>query len=124
MGGIQMRLRIKQRKLEFIWHLNNLGDETLAKEIMMVQRTHCLPGLVKECQDWIEELNLPDIFQTKITKKQWKKMIKDKILKQNETELKSKMLNLEKLKNSKLVTEKFGVKPYVKTLTVYEARSR
>ena len=89
-----MRLRIKQRKLEFIWHLNNLGDETLAKEIMMVQRTHCLPGLVKECQDWIEELNLPDIFQTKITKKQWKKVIKDKILKQNETELKNKIVNL------------------------------
>jgi hypothetical protein len=123
MGGIQMRLRIKQRKLEFIWHLNNLGDETLAKEIMMVQKTHCLPGLVQECQEWIEELNLPDIFQNKITKNQWKKMIKDKILKQNEAELRIKMMSLEKLKNSKLVTEKFGVRPYVKTLSVYEARS-
>ena len=70
-----MKLRIKQKKLEFIWHLCHLNDEALAKEILMIQKTHSMPGLVREGQEWIEEFSLPDIFKTEITKLQWKKMV-------------------------------------------------
>ena len=123
MGGTKMKLRIKQKKLEFIWHLCHLNDEALAKEILMIQKTHSMPGLVRECQEWIEEFSLPDIFKTEMTKLQWKKIVKAKIKQQNERELRLKMMSLEKLKVNELMTEEFGIKPYVKKLTVYEARN-
>jgi hypothetical protein len=100
-----------------------LNEGALAKEILMVQKVHSMPGLLRECQKWIEEYSLPDIFETKLTKLQWKKMIKAKIMQQNEKELKQKMMGLDKLKSSDLVTEEFGVRPYVKNLTVYQARN-
>ena len=50
-------------------------------------------------------------------------MVKTKIIQKNEKELKVKMMSLEKLKHSALMTEEFGVKPYLKNLTVYEARN-
>ena len=118
-----MKLRIKQKKLEFIWHLCNLNDDALAKEVLMIQKTLSMPGLVRECQEWIEEFSLPDIFKTKLTKLQWKNIVKKKIAQQNEKELKLKMMSLEKLKDSELMKEEFGVKPYVKNLTVPEARN-
>ena len=31
MGGVQMKFRIMLKKLEFIWHIVNLEDDTLAK---------------------------------------------------------------------------------------------
>ena len=55
MGGTKMKLRIKQKKLEFIWHLCHLNDEALAKEILMIQKDLSMPGLVRECQEWIDE---------------------------------------------------------------------
>ena len=44
-------------------------------------------------------------------------------MQQNEKELKQKIMGLEKLKSSDLVTEGFGVRPYMKNLTVYQARN-
>ena len=84
MGALQMRLRIKQKKLEFLWHLNNLEDGTLAKEMLEVQKEYCMPGLVSECSEWIREASLPNILVEKITKPQWKKIVKAEIQKENE----------------------------------------
>ena len=117
-----MRFRIIKKKLDFLWHLVNLDDDTLAKEILSVQRDQNLPGLVSECTEWIKTYNLPNIFEEKITKPQWKKYVKTAIQKANENDLISKMLKYEKLKNSQLIGEQFGTKPYIKTLTVHNAR--
>ena len=65
MGGMQMYLRIIMKKLEFIWHLVNMEDGTLAKEIMEIQRDQKLPGLVQECSEWIVKFNLPDVLKIK-----------------------------------------------------------
>ena len=83
MGGVQMKFRIISKKLEFVWHLVNLEDGTLAKEVMTIQKTQKLPGLVKECIDWIEEYKLPDVFTQKMSKTQWKKAVKTLIMKEN-----------------------------------------
>ena len=72
--------------------------------------THNMPGLVSECKGLIRELALPDIFNEKLTKTQWKSKVKAKILEKNEKSLKLKMMKLEKLKESDLVSEEFGDK--------------
>ena len=72
-GGVQMGYRILMKKLNFIQHLDNLDDSSLAKQIYDVQKNQFLPGLVQECSDWIVKLKLPNIFKRKISKPLWKK---------------------------------------------------
>ena len=110
------------KKLDFLWHLVNLENDTLAKEILTVQKDHNLPGLVSECTEWIQTYDLPNIMQEKITKPQWKSKVKAAILKANENDLRSKMMKYEKLKSSDLVEESVGTKPYLKNLSVHQAR--
>ena len=123
LGGVQMRYRILMKKLNFIWHLDNLDDSSLAKQIYEVQKDQFLPGLVQECSVWIDKLKLPNIFKQKISKPLWKKMVEVAILKANEEDLKVKMMKMEKLKNSELMSEKCETKDYVKNLSVCDART-
>ena len=122
MGGTQIKFRIIAKKLEFLWHLLHLEDGALAKDILTAQKNQRMPGLVQECDEWIENLNLPNIFKEDITKTQWKNLIKKKIKEENEKDLKSKMKNYSKLKNSELMDEEFGMRVYLKNLNVHDAR--
>ena len=70
--------------MEFIWHLNNLEDGTLAKAVLEVQKEYCMPGLFTECSEWIRDSSLPNIMVEKLTKPQWKKCVKTAILKEKE----------------------------------------
>ena len=123
LGGIQMRYRVIQTKLIFLWHLDNLEDGTLAKDILEVQKTQHLPGLVQECLEWINILKLPNVLEQRITKTQWKNLVKKAILKKNEDYLRKKIMKMEKLKNGDMVKEKCERKDYVKSLSVNDARN-
>ena len=123
LGGIQMKFRINQKKLEFLWHLINLEDGALAKEILFAQKQQKLPGLVQECEILMEKLHLPNVFEEIMSKQQWKNEVKKAIMKENELDLRSKMFKYEKLKKSELVSEDFGIKPYIKHLSVHDARA-
>ena len=83
-----MKYRVIMKKLLFLWHLNNLEEGSLAKEVLQVQKTQNLPGLVQECQDYMMTLNLPDPFVVKMSKTQWKNKVKKSIQKENEEDLK------------------------------------
>jgi hypothetical protein len=123
LGGIQMRYRVIQAKLIFLWHLDNLEDGTLAKDILEVQKTQHLPGLVQECLEWINILKLPNVLEERITKPQWKIIVKKAILKENEDDLRKKIMKMEKLKNVDMVKGKCERKDYVKNLSVNDARN-
>ena len=79
-------------KLIFILHLDNLEDSALAKQVFEVQKSQYLPGLVQECTEWIRKLNLPNLFKLKITKPRWKVLVKAAIRKENEDDLRTKMM--------------------------------
>ena len=64
------------------------------------------------------ELKLPTILEHKIAKPQWKTLIKKAILKENEEDLKKKML---KLDNGEMVNGKCERKESIKTLSVGDA---
>ena len=122
LGGIQMRYRVIQTKLIFLWHLDNLEDGTLAKDILEVQKSQHLPGLVQECLEWLKILKLPNVLEQRITKTQWKNLVKKAILKENEDDLRKKIMKMEKLKNGEIVKGKCERKDYVKNLSVNDAR--
>ena len=117
-----MKFRIIMNKLNFLWHLNNLEEKSLANEIFQVQRDAKMPGLVRECCEWIEILELPDLFKENITKAQWKNRVRKAIEKYNEDDLRKKMKAFSKLKNSEMIKEHCQTKPYVKNLSVTNAR--
>ena len=86
-----MKLRIVMSKLNFLWHLCNLEEGALAKEVFEVQKESKLPGLVVECSEWITILKLPDIYEGQFSKTQWKKLVNKAIVKHNEDDLRTKM---------------------------------
>ena len=122
LGGIQMKFRIMSKKLNFLWHLKNLKEGTLANEVFQVQMKQNLPGLVRECSEWISCLKLPNIFQVEITKPQWKRLVKQAIKKENESDLRIQMKSYAKLKHSDMMKDKCEIKPYIKDLSVIDAR--
>ena len=117
-----MKYRVILKKLNFLWHLKNLEEGALAKEIFEAQKHQNLPGLVQECLEWINILNIPNLLEKDITKPKWKKIVQDAIIKENEDNLKTKMKKLTKLKSSELSTEKCETKSYIRNLSVNDAR--
>ena len=117
-----MKFRIMSKKLNFLWHLKNLKEGTLANEVFQVQMKQNLPGLVRECSEWISSLKLPNIFEVEITKPQWKRLVKQTIKKENESDLRIKMKSYAKLKYSDMMKDKCEIKPYIKDLSVIDAR--
>ena len=87
LGGIQMKFWVNLKKLEFLWHLINLEDGALAKEILFAQKQQKLPGLVQGCEILIEQLHLPTVFEEKMSKQQWKNLVKKAIIKETESDL-------------------------------------
>ena len=53
----------------------------------------------------------------------WKKIVKNKMIEENEKELKENMKKFKKLKKSVLIEESSGMKDYIKKLSVKEART-
>ena len=76
-GMLLMEYRILQRKLLFLHHIVHLPDTALAKEILNVQIELGLPGLFKECQAFLIRFGIHNLKL--YTKKQFKKLVKEKI---------------------------------------------
>ena len=70
------------KKLLFFHHLNQLSDNSLAKEVLTIQREKGLPGLSKECVEYMNELGIHG-DPSDHTKNQWKKICKNFIHEKN-----------------------------------------
>ena len=99
-----------------------MDKSSLASQVYEIQEKLNLPGLVRECKEIIEDLNLPNIFEVKMSKYQWKEKVKCALKSKNEKDIKSKMEESKKLKNSELMKEKCEIKEYVKDLNLHDAR--
>ena len=84
LGGVKMKFRIIAKKLLFVHHLTNLGDQSLAKEVLTLQDHHNLPGLVSECKDYFQKYQLPGIFKEPMKINKWKSLMKKKCMKQTQ----------------------------------------
>ena len=71
----------------------------------------------------MKELELPNLFDQTIPPTMWKNMVKKAVIRANEDEVKKVLVSYKKLKNKNIVNEKYGMKPYMETLSVYEART-
>ena len=122
LGGLKMKWRIIQEKLVFMNHILHLDSSSLARQVQIIQDQENLPGLSQECKLFIEQLELPNLFEEYHSKQKWKTLVKHAVKKANEKEVLEAMVGYKKLKNRKIVNDKFGLKPYAETLSLYETR--
>ena len=123
MGGWKMKWRIVQKKLAFMNHIKSLDAESLAYQVQEVQERENLPGLTSECKNYIEILNLPNIFQERLPKEKWKALVKSAVDKANEEELRESMLKYKKLRTRNIVEDKYGQKKYVSELSLHQTQT-
>ena len=125
-GAMDISFRIKQEKLTFLYHLATLSPESLANQIFEAQKSYEFPGMVKECESLIKELDLPNIIKdlSGISKVQWKNRVKSALRTKFEDESKEKMKGLKKVKEGPMIHENFETRQYLKELTLDEARTK
>ena len=128
LGAMSVEMKIKQRMLNFIFHLTSLDETTLAKQVFTTQHKMSFPGLVKHAQKTMQELDLPDICFAKnrtMTGKTWNQLVKSKISAKMEADLlhevKSKPYT--KLINGPMSNERFETKEYLREMTLSSART-
>ena len=94
-GIICMELRILEKRLGFLHHLNQLPQGSLANEVLDIKISYGLLGILIDCKECLSKFEIFDLSQ--YSKSQFKKLIKGKIRELN----KSKFLDLVKSKNYK-----------------------
>ena len=111
------------KKLLFYHHLLQLPNTALAKQIMNKQKEEKSEfGFVSECESFLSELDIEEDPST-FSKRLWKKYIYSKIHSKNKSDILTQVQSYKKLNYNKLVSENYGIQPYMKTMTVNMART-
>jgi hypothetical protein len=104
---ISLEMQKAKQKLFFIYHLIKLEEDSLANEILRVQISQHLPGLIPECK---ESLHLPDLFEKKVngtlSKLAWEKLVTKAILEDEEAKFKKALSSKSKLKDGDKTKER------------------
>ena len=124
-GSLTMEESVHKKKLNFLFHLKSMDSESLAGEILHLQITYGFPGLVTECRTLIQMYQLPNIIDEdiKLSKCQWKILVRKAIHKFSEETLKKNFKGYSKLRNKQFEDEDLKVKDYVKTMRLRNART-
>ena len=127
-GLISLEMQIAKQKLLFLHHLTKLKEDSLANEMLRVQISQHLPGLVPECAELIKSLNLPNIFDESengdLSKIAWKKMVNNAINENEESKFKRTFVNKSKPKESEMPKERFARKEYITKMNLNNARTK
>ena len=113
-----------QQKLLFLHHLASLPDQALAKEIYSLQmENENLPGLVRESKLFFQQLGIDDSDPSSFSKYQWGKMIRYHIHAKNKSDILTKIQSYKKLEYESVRNEEYGMKSYLKTMSLSESRT-
>ena len=118
-----MESRIWRKKIMLIFHIYNLDDEDLEKKMMMEQDANKWPGLVEEVKAQCESLNLEDPMKTTLSKKEYGKAVEKACKWKDEAMMKADMERMKDRKMKTMYHQNLEMKDYVKTGTLYSARS-
>ena len=125
-GQMSIEHEINKKKLMFLHYLINLDKSFLASEIFNVQKDMNFPGFIPEVKSLLALYELPNILEDNcaMKKQKWAAMVKVAVKNKFENELKTTMNEkYSKLRNSKLMSEEFDMKEYIKTMNLSDART-
>ena len=99
----------------------------MANEMLRVQISQHLPGLVPECKELIKSLNLPDLFEEEkvnrtLSKLAWRKLVTKAIIEDEEAKFKKAFSSKSKLKDGDMTKESFERKDYLTRMNLTHSR--
>ena len=111
------------QKLLLLHHLVSLGNDCLAKEVLLLQsEEEELPGLVSESAVYMKQLGIQG-DPASYTKTQWARIVKSQIHSKNKNDLVHQINSYKKLDKEKLLSESYGMKQYISTMKISDART-
>ena len=112
-GSLTFENQILQRKLIFVYHLANLEEGSLAREIWDQQvLNQKLPSLMQETEEHLLKIGLEIRDLQRISKWQMRKKVKEYISNRNRNQILEDVKKYKKMDYEKLVHEKFERKAY------------
>ena len=119
-GSLTMSNLILGKQLNFVHHLSNLPEDALARTIFDEQVRLSLPGIYKQCEEYLKEMGIVNLQN--LSKWQMKSKVKKFIWNKNRKELLEKSRQYKKLDHAKLSSENFERKSYFSKLSLDNAR--
>ena len=114
---------ILKRKLGFIFHLANLGCDTLARQVLDIEVANKLDGIVSQNMEHINKLGFKEVNElSSISKWSFKRLVRKYINKKNESELLNSMKNYKKLDHSEMSQEPYKRKSYFFNMSLEDTR--
>ena len=120
-GMLGMKVRIWKQKLMFTYHLKNLKDGVLAKDVWKEQLQNDWPGLAREVSQICIELGMEDANETELGKGAFRSLVNKACKEFNDVRLKDDMKDMKKLEGIK--SDNCNTKPYLASKSLNEVRS-
>ena len=123
-GTLMMEMKILQKKVLFLHHLENLPETALAKEVYNAQKRMSLSGILTDCSSFLAKFGLHDLKS--FTYPQFKRLVKEKIRILNKSRL-IEMINekgYKKINVQEILNDNFERKPYMSNLSSDDAKMR
>ena len=118
---LEMGLRVWREKLMLALHIRSLGEETLAHRMYSEQQTWDWPGLVGECENICNELNIESVNTTQLGKTHYRKVVTSACHKENEKRLRAQADG--KIKCERIKEEVYEKKPYISEKQIQDVRN-
>ena len=117
-----MKFRILSKKLLFLRHLSTLPENSLAAKVFKVQDRLKLPGLAKECEEFLIRFRISNV--SSYSKQQWKIFVKRQVWQMNKEEILQNMRTYKKIDYKHFETRSLEPQPYLKSMSTANARLR
>ena len=117
-----MESRIWREKIMLVYHVSNLDEGSLAKDMLYEQVANNWPGLASEVKDLCKSMNLEDPMTTEKSRKAFNNLVKEGCKWKDEASMKEEMQKMKEEKMRTMVNGNLDLKEYVKKGTLYSAR--
>ena len=117
---MDMKIRIWIEKLMLIMYIRNLEEESLAQKIYKQQKSKEWPGLVQETHKICHELNIENVNETKLSTKDYRKIVIEACHVANEKMIRDKAEG--KTKCDRIIGEEYGTKDYIYSKQINQVR--
>ena len=109
-----MKYRILMKKLLFLHHLSTLPENSLAAEVFHVQDRLKLPGLARECEEFLIRFRISNV--SSYSKQQWKIFVKRQVWQMNKEEILQRIRTYKKIDYKDFETRSLEPQPYLKSM--------
>ena len=121
-GTRSMESRIWREKIMLVYHVSQLDEGSLAKDMLEEQVANNWQGLASEVNDLCHSMNIEDPRTTEKNRKAFSNLVKERCRWKDEARMKEEMQKMKEKKMRTMVNQNLEMKEYVKKGTLYSAR--